>query len=86
MPAFGDDSAYTCKDCLHPDMYVGSAADNLETLLAGVDLAKVQSLGVGMLSDIGQLGNDEGCEIGTTSLNAIHLKSKRRQLLDNLAD
>ena len=86
LAAFRDDGADGGEHALQAEMHVGSAADDFKRALAGVDLAEVEALGVGVAAKADDFGDGEGGKIGAQPFDAVDLEAERGQLLVDLLD
>ena len=82
----GDVAAGGREHADHAGLGVGRAAHHLDHARAGVDLAHLQLVGVGMALGLDHAGDGEGFELGRGIVDAFHLEPDQRQLLRQLGD
>ncbi len=74
------------EHAFHAGARVGRAADDLHGIAAGVDHAKPQAVGVGMLPGLDDAGDDEAVELGAGVLDALDLEADAGEGLDDLGE
>ena len=71
----------------HPGPHVGCAADHAETAdRAGVDVAQIETVGVGMALDLEHPRHEHVAEAGSGALDVLDLQPGERQAAAQLVD
>src|SRR5262249_35113997 len=80
----GNMAAGRREDALHAGAGVRRAADNLYALIARIDDAKPEAIGIGVLFCFDDIADDKGCVVPGAIDNALDLEAERRHALCQL--
>ncbi len=81
-----NDGADRGEDALHAGAGVGGTADDLEHALAGLDGTEAETIGIGMLASLTDIGDREWRKRGTRIGDALDLKAQRSERVADALD
>ena len=85
-PLAGDVGPNRREHALHAGARVRGAADDLDRLVAGVDYADLEPVGVRMRPGFDHPGDDEAVVFGAGVLDALHFEADAGQGVDDLGE